>query len=336
MNREQINYIKKNNSFNFPKIIQLEITDECPFNCPQCYKKSLSSCHADFEKLTNLIDFCYVNGTKLFVLNGGEPLLYNRFQELIQFLNKYQVEVNIFTSGYGIDSNWIEFWKKYYTDNFNFFISLNGSTNKINSLSRQGYDVAMQAIELFKENNLPYYINWVARKNNICDFPNMILLAEKFNSLGIEIIAEKLNGMNKLDLPLDKSDIMELAKIINNYTGKLKLLVEKCFPLLLNFIDKTSYSLFDGCFAGRMMCMYTLDNEFAPCTHLHMSEKFDTIMDYWNNSEIIKLLRTKSKPSICKDCKYTRCNFCKAMSLESKNDFSIGYKDCPLYEKVNA
>lgn len=334
MNREQLNYIKKNNCFEFPKIVQLEITDECPFNCPQCYKQKLSARHADLKKITNLIDYCYKNGTRLFVLNGGEPLLYNRFKDLILFINNYDVEINIFTSGYGIDLEWIDFWKIYGTDRFNIFLSLNGSTSEINQLSRQGYDVTMQAIELLSENKLPFYINWVARHNNIHDFQNMLFLGEKYECLGIEVICEKLNGRNVLDSPLGKEDIMELAENINSYKGKLRILVEKCFPILLNFINETSRTIFDGCFAGRMMCMYTLDNEFAPCTHLHISEKYENIKEYWTNSKILASLREKEKPDICRKCRFVKCNFCRAMSLSSKKNFNIGYEGCPVYEKI--
>ena len=34
--------IINNNCLPFPKILQLEITDRCPFNCPQCYRLSLA------------------------------------------------------------------------------------------------------------------------------------------------------------------------------------------------------------------------------------------------------------------------------------------------------
>ncbi|SOY28341.1 hypothetical protein AMURIS_01048 [Acetatifactor muris] len=38
-NREYIKSMKTNSKLPFPYLVQLEITNDCPFNCPQCYKE---------------------------------------------------------------------------------------------------------------------------------------------------------------------------------------------------------------------------------------------------------------------------------------------------------
>lgn len=59
--------------------MQLEITRECPFNCPQCYKIEIENRNMDFSVLQKYIKEGLSKGVKLFVLNGGEPLLYPEF-----------------------------------------------------------------------------------------------------------------------------------------------------------------------------------------------------------------------------------------------------------------
>lgn len=41
-NREYIKSMKMNSKLPFPCLVPLEITNDCPFNCPQCYKEVTS------------------------------------------------------------------------------------------------------------------------------------------------------------------------------------------------------------------------------------------------------------------------------------------------------
>ena len=81
---EYVECLRKDKQIPFPWIIQLEITDICPFACPQCYKKGQLNKQMDFTKIVQMLKECSENGTKLFVLNGGEPLLYYKIIDLIK------------------------------------------------------------------------------------------------------------------------------------------------------------------------------------------------------------------------------------------------------------
>ena len=144
MNREYINRIKKNTRVSFPYLVQLEITNECPFNCPQCYKQEAGDKHMDFYKLRKFVTYCYTKGTRFFVLNGGEPMLYYKILELVCFLNTMNLRVNCFTSGYGVTDQILEIWN---FDHHRLYLSLNGSTKDINDKTRQGYDITLKAME---------------------------------------------------------------------------------------------------------------------------------------------------------------------------------------------
>ena len=192
MNIKDIHIAIKNNSkLPFPYLIQLEVTNKCPFNCPQCYKTQETEKHMSLEELKDIIRYCYERGTRLFVLNGGEPLLYNNIERLLVFLQSFDVRVNCFTSGYGLTQNIVDIWN---FDKFNLCVSLNGSTKSVNDLSREGYEISMTAIKMLSSQKKRFGINWVARHNNIFDFKNILDLAKKYAVGFIYITNEKLTS----------------------------------------------------------------------------------------------------------------------------------------------
>lgn len=248
-NREYIKSMKTNSKLPFPYLVQLEITNDCPFNCPQCYKEVTQTGYMDFEKLKKFVAYCYDNGTKFFVLNGGEPLLYYKINELLVFMNTLDIHMNCFTSGYGMTNDIIDLWN---FDNHKLCLSLNGSTKEINSLTRQGYDVTIAAMRKLSEQRKYYGVNWVARHDNIMDLYDLIHLCERYSAGFLFITSEKLTGTGTLMSPLDKSDYVFLSEVIEGYTGRIEIIVESCFSTLYVLQNKSNkFNYFMGCFAGR-------------------------------------------------------------------------------------
>lgn len=326
-NREILEFYKKNRYMRFPSLIQLEITQKCPFNCPQCYKPSLKNEHMDINKLKEIIQFCYERGTRQFVLNGGEPLLYPWLSDLFNLFDSYgDVLVSLYSSGFGVNEKIRKIISKDYVS---FFISLNGSTLDINKLSRQGYTEAISAIDYLVENGCSIGINWVARHDNIKDFKNLIDLCILKGIVRLNVTSNKQIGTTrKIDSAITKKELIYLAQIINSYSGSsLTITVEWCFSQLRALLSKQQGSII--CFAGKYSANVNIDGSFSPCTHLNYPEIFESIEDYWNNSNVLKKLRNL-KP--CSLCKY-HCNFCQAMFEDYK--FITDATNCVLAEKNN-
>lgn len=180
MSRTEINFLKTNGYYPFPKMLQIEITRRCPFHCSQCYKQKLECIDIDYGHVMNLLEMIKQKDVRQFVLNGGEPLLYPNIVPLLKQISGMEISVNIFTSGYGLTKEIINILK--IGKNINFYISLNGSTQKINSQSREGYEYAINAVMMLAAENAVYGINWVARHDNTPDFANMISLCREYNA----------------------------------------------------------------------------------------------------------------------------------------------------------
>lgn len=336
---DEIRYYKKYGYLKFPKILQIEVTTKCPLKCPQCYKDLNHLHEMDFELLREIILFGKQNGLASVMINGGEPVLYSKFIELIELLNNNQIKGNCFTSGIGITQKFIDRIKE--LDIF-LNISLNGSTNEINSFSRDGYKYAIEAIKLLNKNGFEYGINWVARHDNLYDFANIVKLAEEFNASNILVIGNKLNHHGVVDSPLTKHDLSYLVNFIIEYEksqNEVPILRQQCFTSLCSeYNPNNTDQLNSGCLAGIKFCAIDVFGNYMPCTHLEYKEKFSDTLGYWNQSIILKQLReTKSKHlKECQGCQYiSSCNFCRASYKETKDDFSIGPKKCLIYKKAS-
>jgi pyrroloquinoline quinone biosynthesis protein E len=333
MSRSEINFLKQNHYYHFPKTLQIEITRRCLFNCSQCYKKKLENIDMDFDYVLGLMDTIEQKNVSLFVLNGGEPLLYPWIAPLLKRINKMEASVNIFSSGCGLTEKIVDLIK--ISKNINFYISLNGSTKEINGLSREGYEAAMEAIALLTSRNAPFGINWVARHDNTADFVNMVSLCRDSQAAYLSVIGNKLTGRNQVESPLTKEDVEKIAAVIDsNKEPGLRILIESCFSMLSTFVNAPVSGFGAHCSAGLSNCNINCDLSFQPCTHLKVVEKFNSIEDYWYTSSVLKTLRDNPAYSLepCRQCRHRRiCSLCRAVFTETCTDFAAGARVCINY-----
>ena len=216
-------------------------------------------------------------------------------------------------------------------------ISLNGSTETINSFSRDGYSYAIQALRIFMYNGIRYGINWVARNDNINDFENMLVLAERYHAQSILILGNKMTNTGVVQSKLTCKGLELLINKIKKYelsNGPIIIEKQRCFTELCTLYYNTRNSIHLGCPAGVVLCTMDLSGRFYPCSHLHYPDNCTSIYEYWHNSETLHNLRscnaTNSIP--CSGCVYSEgCKFCKAESLLTHNDFNSGNPNCNIY-----
>lgn len=296
-----------------PFILNIELTTKCLLNCSQCYKSVQ-------EQLTKELPIYLVKellfqakelGTKIILLSGGEPLLYKGIFDIVKLIKELNMDVYISTSG-KIDSNnkIEEYFLKLKENSLDIlYISLNGSTEEINNLSRDGYIYAINAIKIANKLKLRTRINWVARQDNIEDLPNLFELAKKYNVEGIDILKNKKNKNDKIEGELDKKNLLKLKKIINKPENEKFVIVESCFFELRNLLGLSyTNSILKGCSAGRYSMSVDCKGNYMPCIHItKYKENYSTLKQYWFNSEYIKLFRQDRHALIdCKDCQYSK------------------------------
>ena len=332
MTKEEMLFFKKHSYLKSPKILNLEITNRCPLRCPQCYKDPLAEADMDFGLFKDVAKQAAMIGVKRVMLNGGEPVLHPQFFDMVEILNKYDILPSCFTSGFGIDKDFVDALQKY---DIEFLLSFNGSNEKVHSISRDAFNITSRVAALFKESGYGFEVNWVARNDNVMDFPNLIKKMKELGCAKITIVCNKINGSCHVESALTKEDYIFLKEqVIDNDEF---VTIQNCNNIMAQYFYDMPQSRLYGCPAGVSSMCVTVDGSFVPCPHLYFKEKAGiSLLGYWNNSVQLNQLRVNQTASLkyCENCaRNVKCNFCRAICPESYRDFSVGYVSCPLYER---
>lgn len=324
-----------------PSTMNIELTTKCPLRCPQCYCSLTGGKSIDLSTAIFWLKEGVRAGVKEVMLSGGETLCYDQLYELIAEASKLGLRSNVALSGVGFTQAVYD--RLVISGISGIFISLNGSTESINSLTRDGYKYAIAALELLNRNKYANTtINWVMHASNADDFENVINLAEQYNVASIVIIGVKPDSKHALSTIPSKEQIKKIKELILSHKGNTKIFVESCNSPLLTYVCDTR--LFGnmnvgknrGCGAGRNTFSVNVDGYLSPCRHLDYYEKHASLDEYIKNSPIIEALQLRlSEPpqEPCSICRFqNNCIPCAAINSKLEGNLDRGFKKCPVYE----
>lgn len=325
-----------NRSLAAPALIHFELTTRCPLKCPQCYNITPLNKDFDHSLLVNYLQEAARLKVLYIALSGGEPLVYPYLTETTQQIHTLGMQSTMATSGCGLNARRLNELAK--AGMGWIWISINGSTEEIHNKSRDKYDDAIKALELLQKTDLLYGINWVARKDNAHDFPNLVDLAKKYGVKAINILRLKPDSHKQVADLLDGRELAGLAAYLQSYKDSTPaVLVETCFSVLRTFVHQDHYQGIEaGCTAGRQLIAVDVDGNFRPCRHLNYPEKRTGIAEYWSESDTLYKLRSTEENVLdpCKSCSYLlNCRTCRATCANLYGDFDAGEKACPIWRK---
>lgn len=323
---------------NHPINMNIELTTKCPLNCSQCYCNLNTGKDIDIETARYWLKEAGKHHVESIYLSGGETLCYPYLYEILEDACKVCSNVNIAISGYGFDKILCD--RIMSTGINGISVSLNGSTKEINDKTRDGFDYAINALSILKESNYANtIINWVMHSCNCDDFIEMIRLAESYKVNQIIIFGFKPDRNMQLNTQPSYTQMKNIANIVRNYSGKIKINVESCFSPLLAIIGETkafgnlNIGINKGCLAGISRFSVNVDGLLSPCRHLELFEKYETLEDYWNSSPTLQKIRLfhKNKEEPCKKCYYSQnCRPCLAVENKINGKLYSGNRMCPV------
>lgn len=329
-------------SLSIPNMMNIELTTRCPLNCPQCYCELNTGKDIDKEVALKFIKEAAHLQIPYLNLSGGETLVYPHLTELLAAASCQGLSSAIAVSGWGFTTEKLQEFTRAGLDEL--YVSLNGSTEEVNSLSRDGYQEAIKALEILRESSFKkYFINWVAREDNIADFPQLVRLAEEMEVKGIIILALKPDSEHQLKSTPSKESFGELVTYLKNSRDKrISIDVEPCYSPLRAYLSQSFFlnhntGLNKGCGAGRNNLSLDVDGNLTPCRHLLYPEKYGSITEYWNESKILDQLRRveDNREEPCKSCYLTKnCLSCRAVADKISHSFNAGNSFCPVAKET--
>lgn len=102
-NGNKIRLTKDNKSYDkssTPELVDVKITDYCPYGCEFCYQGSTKEGnHASLESIEKIFQTLQRAGTFEVAIGGGEPTKHPEFKEIIEMAAQYDIVPNFTTFG---------------------------------------------------------------------------------------------------------------------------------------------------------------------------------------------------------------------------------------------
>ena len=163
-----------------------ELTARCNMNCKMCYVHlSKNEINKIGRELTNeewlkIAKEAKEAGTLYLTLTGGEVFVRPGFRELYEALSEMGFLIQIYSNGYAVDEEVVEWLKQRPPMALRF--TLYGASNETYQRVcgvRDGYDRVIRAIDLVKEAQIPLYTVGTIIKDNVKDLEKLYLLARE-------------------------------------------------------------------------------------------------------------------------------------------------------------
>ena len=253
--------------------INIEVTSKCPLRCPQCYCTLENGKDIPRDIGLRMIRDAAELGVKHVELSGGETLCYPWLLDLVQEARKKRIIPNIAISGWQFSRLAMD--RLIETGIGGIFVSINAPTAEKNALSRDGFDLAIHALEILADKGFnETYINWVMHQETADTFSEMINLVKPYHPKGIVIITPKPDAAHTLhSLPTAEQMESIVRQIRHNKSG-VNVFIESCFSPLLALLGKNQVlgnlnrGISKGCSAGLLSVSVNVEGKFSPCRHL--------------------------------------------------------------------
>lgn len=263
-----------------PFQVQLSVTDNCNLRCTYCYANYPERGHKNIgtEQVFRIIDELAELGTIRINLVGGEPLLRKDIGEIIDHIKGRGIACAMTSNGYLVRAK-IDDVRKLDM----LCVSLDGDKEANDANRGEGsYDMAMEAIHLARENNIPLQVATVITKNNLNSMEYLLEMGKELDfPVGFSTMISKTVDHKKdvpPDMPTDQEYRQAIKKILEfKKRGYPVLFSRKTLEYTLNWRygyerDKIMGQRpdfgFIKCNAGRFFCIIDVNGDIYPCPSL--------------------------------------------------------------------
>jgi radical SAM protein with 4Fe4S-binding SPASM domain len=307
-----------------PLSVQIDITNNCNYNCLYCYNDSKLNSKKKYlskKQIIKLIKYLSKNNINSILFSGGEPFLNPDIYEFIKIAKKSGIQnVNINTNGSLILKN-IE---KIY--NYVNIITINIDGNKKNHNKLRGHEKSYQeTIKVIKklESNYPQIkisVITVVNHMNIDEIEEVILKCKKYKNIKehrlLCFMPIGRGDFNK-ELELKNKDWVKLKSIMKKYIDN-KYLKLGHGGIVFNIDEKINKNniVRTNCDAGKFIITIDCEGNIYPCNFNRMSDNkagnilYNDLLETWTKSDIIRNYRNfKIDDQKCNKCiKKDICN----------------------------
>jgi radical SAM protein with 4Fe4S-binding SPASM domain len=304
--------------------VLIHVLSECDLKCKHCYAHNFKD-RLFFEEIKKVMEDSKYLGASLCHLSGGEFFLREDFREIVNYACKIFPYVEITSNGQSLNSETCNFLKGKISK---LIISFEGPSAKINDEIRGdgAFEKAKRGVLLAKEKGLKVGINFTITKLNVDLVNEMIEFARGLKVDFINFRRFIPVGAGKEELEISPKEYMKLNLEINKArkTDSSVALAGDPTRIILDPVLRAKTN-FAGCMAGIGLIAISPNGDITPCGYINYpvgNIKKDSLIDVWNNSEILSKLRNRDNlEGNCKSCSNKLlCGGCRASAYAKYGD----------------
>lgn len=266
----------------YPTVVSWSLTNRCNQHCLYCRLWTKETPELETQKILNTINRLFSSGVHYVIFTGGEPLLRDDIEEILDYAHRKGMYVALNTNArllkqkIGCLKNLEE-----------LRLSLDGPERINDYLKREGsFRCTVQAIELAKKRKIPASLTAVLSRDNL-DWIDFLLTFAKEHKLKIGFQPASLTYLGA-DEPNPFSPTLSRYKRAISYLIKCKLKGNKCIinsitglRHIYHFPDEKKLS----CLVGKLMFRLQPNGNIVSCPWGLKKErqrimKIEDIMDH--------------------------------------------------------
>ena len=314
-------------------LVSWNTTNACNLYCKHCYRDSGTKAAEELntEESKQLIDEIAKAGFKIMIFSGGEPLLRDDIEELIQYASRSGLRPVLGTNGTLINIDKARKLKE--AGAMAVGISLDSIDPVLHDEFRASPGAWQKAVDgmlACRQAGLPFQIHTTVLEWNSGEIEELTDLSVELGARGHHIFFMVPAGRaaNIEDETLRSEQYEELLGRIMAKQKQVSIeLKPTCAPQFMRIASQmgieTRFSR--GCLAGLAYCIINPKGDVQPCAYLNIllgNVRDIPFTEIWRNNEVLQKLRTCKYTGGCGVCKYTKiCGGCRARAYYYHNDF---------------
>ncbi|OEU58453.1 MAG: radical SAM protein [Desulfobulbaceae bacterium S3730MH12] len=312
--------------------MEIEFSRVCNFRCSYCYVDEKVECNNELsrEEIRNVIRQAKELGARKIIILGGEPSIYPHLVEMLRFLGKENLQIEMFTNGSGIDK---ELAGVLAEEKVRIALKQNSRDEKIQDhlAGKKGaFRMINRALAALKEAGYPskelfLAISTVICRQNIKELPSMWqwLRAENIEPY-FEVITPQANGRENSWLGVDPEELKELFTELSAIDKKMFGRKWEPQPPLVG----------NKCMRHQVSCVVTATGDVMPCVGVTIALdniRHNKLASILKNSEVISNLKNYRQmiKGECRSCeKASECYGCRGAAYQLTGDYLASDPTC--------
>jgi len=268
-----------------PLWLLAEITYRCPLHCAFCYNPTDYANHTknelDTQSWIKVLNQARDLGALQLGISGGEPLLRDDIEIIVEEAHQLGYYSNLITSGVGLTDKRIDAFKKGGLDHIQ--LSMHDITEEISNFvtDTKTFKLKQKVAAMIKDRGYPMVLNVVIHRYNIDHIQEILEMAEKLGADYVELANTQYYGwslLNRNQLMPTKEQVDKAEEVTNRFRDRVGNKM-KVFFVVPDYFANRPKKCMNGW--GEVFMIVTADGDVLPCHSARVlpNMKFPNVKD---------------------------------------------------------